>query len=218
LPNYFLRIDQTTIGDHPRLLATDEVYYLYEYTSGQDYSYGTTNNLISNLKKKPSRRLLPDYKYKARAIQSCAQDLASAINHEWLKTATLVPVPPSKARDHPDYDDRIAQICRAIPVAFPVDVREMVIQTASMDAAHEAPVRPSVEDLLSVYQGVEPLTVPTPTRLAIVDDVLTAGTHYRAMNTMLTQRFPGVPIVGMFIARRIFPQSDPFADFDFNLP
>lgn len=218
MPSYFTRIDESTIGDHPRLLASDEVYYLYEYTSGQNYTYGATNNLISNLKKKPSRRLLPDYRYKMRDMDQCARDLAQAINPEWLNGATLVPVPPSKAREHPDYDDRMAQICRSIPAAVQVDVREMILQTASMEAAHESPARPTVEDLLEVYRGVDALTVPIPRRIAIVDDVLTAGTHFRAMHTMLTRRFSGVPVVGMFIARRIFPQIDPFADFDFNLP
>jgi hypothetical protein len=43
--------------------------------------------------------------------------------------------------------------------------------------------------------------------MAILDDVLTAGTHFRAMSIVLSQRFPGVPIVGLFIARRVFPPA-----------
>lgn len=92
----------------------------------------------------------------------------------------------------------------------------MIVQTESMDAAHECHVRPTVEELLAIYQWAEELTEPKPRRIAIIDDVLTAGTHFRALHTMLTGRYPGVPIVGMFIARRIFPQNDPFEDFDFT--
>lgn len=209
MPNFFTRIDETTIGDHPRLTLADEIYYLFEYTSGRNYSFGATNNLISNLKKKPSRRLQPDYRYKLRSMRDCAQDLSGAISHGWLNGATLVPVPPSKARNDPDYDDRMAQICRAIPVDFALDVRELIIQTQSIQAAHESDVRPTVEDLLAIYQIDETLTAPGPQRIAIVDDVLTAGTHYRAMHTLLSGRFPGTPIVGMFIARRVFPEIDP---------
>jgi len=40
--------------------------------------------------------------------------------------------------------------------------------------------------------------------------VLTAGTHFVAMKTTLSRRFPGVSISGFFIARRVFP--DPFAE------
>jgi len=213
LPNLFSRIDETTIADHPRLHATDEIYYLFEYTSGRNYAFGATNNLISNLKKKPSRRAQADYKYKLRAMRECAANLSGAINHGWLNGATLVPVPPSKARTHPDYDDRMAQICRAIPVDFAVDVRELVVQTQSTEAAHESNFRPTVEELLAIYQIDENLTVPAPNRIAIVDDVLTAGTHFRAMHTVLSARFPGIPTVGMFIARRVFPENDPAADF-----
>ena len=44
--------------------------------------------------------------------------------------------------------------------------------------------------------------------IMIVDDVLTAGTHYRAMQTVLSQRFPGVPINAIFMARRVFPPEE----------
>jgi adenine/guanine phosphoribosyltransferase-like PRPP-binding protein len=90
----------------------------------------------------------------------------------------------------------------------------LVVQTTSTDAAHESNDRPSVEELLEIYEIAEDLTQPAPRRIAIVDDVLTAGTHYRAMHTILSQRFPGIPIVGMFVARRIFPQIDPAEEFD----
>lgn len=207
MPN-FSQIDDTTIGDHARLLASDRIFYLFEYTSGRDYSFSATNGLISNLKKKPSLKLTPQYKYKLRAIRACGHHLSGAINHDWLDGATLVPVPPSKAAGHADYDDRMAEICAAIPAQFALDVRKLVVQTQSTDAAHESDHRPSVEELLALYEIDEVLTAPPPTRIAIIDDVLTAGTHYRAMHIKLAERFPGVPLVGMFIARRVFPQID----------
>lgn len=97
----FSKIDDSNRADHVRLEPEDEVYYLFEYTSGTSYSFSTTNQLIFNLKKKPSRAHLPDYKYKGRAISECAHALGSAIKPEWLKDATLVPVPPSKAKGDP---------------------------------------------------------------------------------------------------------------------
>lgn len=202
------QIDDTTRGDHTRLLPTDVCYYLFEYTSRRGYDFSSTNNLISNLKKKPSTRNSPAYRYKGVAIQSCSTSLRGVINPNWISTGTIVPVPCSKAPDHPDYDDRMERICRGIsPTA---DVRKLVIQTASTVASHEVGdgQRLSVDDLLSVYQINESLAEPNPTSIAIVDDVLTVGTHYRAMHTILSQRFPNAKIYGIFIARRIFP--DPF--------
>jgi predicted amidophosphoribosyltransferase len=121
-----------------------------------------------------------------------------------------VPVPGSKAADHPDHDDRMERICRLMRQP-PPDVRALVRQAASTAAAHEAAQgdRVTVEALLELYAIDEAHTAPAPQAIAIVDDVLTAGTHYRAMHRVLANRFPGVPIIGLFVARRVFP-ADPF--------
>lgn len=203
-------IDDTTRGDHTRLLASDTCYHLFEYTSRKRYDFSATNNLISNLKKKPSTAHLPSYKYKGKAIEQCSAALREVLNPKWLNTGTLIPIPCSKANNHADYDDRIERICRGISSA--VDVRSIVRQTASTTASHEAEDgdRLTVDDLLAVYQIDEAVASPIPKSIAIVDDVITAGTHYRAMHTVLTARYPKVPIYGIFIARRVF--ADPFED------
>jgi hypothetical protein len=127
----FREIDDQNRGDHFHLTAADECYFLREYTSGRDYKFGETNNLVSNLEKKPSR--LKARPYKKAAITQCARELSAALNVRWLRAGTLVPIPPSKARRHPDYDDRIPQVCRAIRTDPPVDIE----QTESLQAAHE---------------------------------------------------------------------------------
>jgi hypothetical protein len=72
----------------------------------------------------------------------------------------------------------------------------------------ESGQRPSIDDLLALYQVDEALAQTTPESILVVDDVLTAGTHYWAMQTVLSRRFPGVPIHAMFIARRVFPPDE----------
>ena len=212
MPARFQKIDDQNRGDHYHLTDDDECYFLYEYTSGQNYQFSTTNSLISNLKKKPSLAATPQYRYKRQALQTCAAAFGEAINAQWLASATLVPVPPSKARADPEYDDRMLQICRSIPTAgFTADVRELVTQIVSLPAAHEGQ-RPTIDELLAVYQIDEAQAQPAPQRIGIVDDVLTAGTHYCAMKSTLQARFPGVPVVGFFIVRRVF--ANPFDDVE----
>ena len=139
--------------------------------------------------------------------------MGEALNPKWLADATLVPIPSSKARGHPEYDDRITKICRAIPSDNPVDIREIVTQTESLEADHETTgTRTTVDDLLAVYQIDETKVQPAPKSIGIIDDVLTNGRHFRAMKTILQKRFPNVPIYGIFVARRVFP--DPFEDFE----
>jgi hypothetical protein len=167
---------------------------MFEYTSGKKYDYSATNNLISNLKKKPGSSSSAELRYKADAIQQCAAWISTAVNLEALPNWTIVPVPPSKHSTDPAYDDRMLRICNLIRAKSPLDIRELVVQSASTVAAHEVGTgqRLTVSGLTELYS-------------IIVDDVLTAGTHYRAMHTVLSQRFSGVPINGIFIARRVFP-------------
>jgi predicted amidophosphoribosyltransferase len=205
-----LEIDAQSRPDHSNLTPGDDCYYLYEYTSRKGYSFSATNNLISNLKKKLGT---PGYQYKVRAIGAAAQDLATAINSKWLDGATLVPIPPSKAKGDPGYDDRMLQVCRLIrPKPPPLDVRELVVQRNSLPAAHESQQRPAVDDLLREYEIDERLVNPAPQRLGVFDDVLTVGTHFVAMKRLLASHFPGVAVSGFFIARRVFPNV--FEEFD----
>jgi hypothetical protein len=198
-----LTIDDQSRPDHSNLTPSDDCYYLYEYTARKGYSFSATNNLISNLKKKLGN---PGYHYKVRAIGDAARDLGAAINSKWLDGATLVPVPPSKAKNDPAYDERMVQVCRLIRRApLPFDVRELVLQRHSLAAFHETQHRPTVDDLLREYYIDENLVDPQPLWIGVFDDVLTVGTHFVAMKRVLSARFPGVPISGFFIARRVSP-------------
>lgn len=188
---------------HPRLTVDDKCVFLFEYTSGKRWDFSSTNGLISTLKRKPGQK---GQYYKNQAIARCGEMFRQTLSADWLQQGTLVPVPPSKALGHPEYDNRMERICRSI--GLNLDVRLLVRQRISTTAAHElgqAP-RPSVEDLIVNYEIDETLVVPTPKAIAIFDDVLTAGTHFKAMQTVLSTRFPGIPIFGIFIARRVFPE------------
>lgn len=199
------KIESGVLKDHVRLNEADECYYFLEYTSGRNYRYGKANSLISNIKKSPSSRNRPGWKYKQRDMAVCSEAFSKALNPDWLREATLVPVPPSKAKGHLDYDDRMLKIVQGIDIGFPLDIRELVLQTTSLHAAHESPDHRTTDtELFQVYQIDEKIASPTPTLLGIFDDVLTTGAHFRAMAACLQERFENVPIVGLFIARRVF--------------
>jgi len=183
---------------------------VYGYTAHKRYDYSATNNLISNLKKKPGASSIAELRYKAGAIRQCAFFIAAAVNRDTLPDWTIVPIPPSKEKSSSAYDDRLLRVCGLLDAPRPLDIRELVVQSQSTVAAHEAEAgqRPSVDDLLAIYQIDESIAHPAPKSILLIDDVLTAGTHYRAMQTILSRRFPGVPIHAMFIARRVFAPDD----------
>lgn len=199
-------IDDSNRADHARLQADDKCLYLFEYTSGRDYSFSATNDLINNLKKKPTASHA-QLRYKNGAINRCAAELRAALNPQWLDVATVVPVPGSKAIGHPDFDNRVERVAQFIRLGL--DVRPLVVQSETTNAAHEAAgvngERVTVEELVRIYRIDEALAAPPPRTIGVLDDVLTAGTHFRAMKIVLARRFPGVPITGIFVARRVFP-------------
>lgn len=207
-PIRFTQIDETNCDDHPHFQFGDKWLFLWEKTSGRDYSFSETNNLISNLKK-PVNSSPKQLHYKEQAIRRCARSIRKAINDKWLEVGTLVPVPPSKTLTDPLYDNRMGRVCELVWPGV-ADVRNLVVQNTSMQASHErgqGQQRITEDQLIAAYSIDETLAVPPPTSIAIVDDMLTAGTHYRAMHHVLSQRFPDARIVGMFIARRIFPDD-----------
>ena len=120
-----------------------------------------------------------------------------------LASMTFVPIPPSRTRDHPLHDDRLTQMLRAIRPEPALDVRELIVQAIDTPAAHSVTFRPGPQFIAAHYHLDEDLASPRPGAIAIVDDLLTTGAHFRAAKSVLTARFPGVPVLGLFIARRV---------------
>ncbi len=210
MPIRLSKIDELTRGDHTFLEPEDRCYYLREYNSRKGYQFSGSNQLVFNLKKPLDRRGQADWKHKGRAIQTAGRELREALdvlNPAWLGNSTLVPVPPSKTKSDPLYDDRIVEMLRVAGAGLELDLRELVLQRESTEAAHVAELRPRLTRLIENYRVDESLLTPLPRVLAIVDDVLTTGAHFKAVQTLLRDRIPAVPILGLFIARRV---PDPF--------
>ena len=205
----FRKIDESNIKDHRCLKEDDVCFYLFEYTSHKGFQYSSVNKLIINLKKDLRKISSLECEYKIKAITSCSKYFAEHLDPDWLRLATLVPVPPSIKKGEKGYDKRILQICKNIPVKFSINVKELILQKESIRASHSSENnRPSVKKLTQNYSFSDSIVLDAPSHIGIVDDVLTAGAHYRAMKNILSSKFPDASIVGIFIARRIFPPDN----------
>jgi len=205
LPLRLTKVD-TLAPDHWYLAEADMCFFLGEYTTGGGYQFSPTNQLILNLKKSVDRRGRREWHHKERAIQEVAAALRAALQ-ELLDRITFVPIPPSKAKDHPLYDDRMTQVCKAVRPRPPADVRELIVQRVSTPAAHESPIRPTPQDIAALYEVDIPLAHSPPGDvICIVDDVLTTGAHFVAAQSLLKRQFPATPVIGVFVARRVSPE------------
>ena len=215
-PQRLTKIDELMRCDHAHLNEDDECYFIGEYTARMGYAYSATNNLVLNFKKTLDRQGLSEWHYKEKAIKEAAAAFATALEPSVQKTldrVTFVPVPPSKARDDPLHDDRLTQMLNLVRPEPGLAVREVIVQECSTDAVHSSESRLRPDEIEAMYSIDEALTKPVPGVLAVVDDVLTTGAHFRAAQTVLASRFPATKIIGLFIARRI-PDTSDFDEFE----
>ena len=119
----------------------------------------------------------------------------------------------NKAKSDSLYDDRMTRMLRAIRESPPLDVRELIMQASSTAAVHDQAVRPQPDDIAGLYTIDRRQREPAPSAIALCDDVLTTGAHYRAALSVVQQAFPGVRVIGLFIARRV-PEAMDFEAFD----
>lgn len=204
------KIDELSRRDHSYLEEGDHCYYFGEYTARESYAHSATNQLIHNLKKTMDKRGTPQWRYKGVAIAESARLLRSAVKAD--ARVTFVPIPPSKTKGHPLYDDRLIQILEATCEGRPAEYRELLVQRRSVAAAHLSEVRPTIDEVAANYQIDEALSHPEPQAIFVLDDVLTTGCHFKAAERVLRARFPRSNVIGLFIARRVPKSVDP--DFE----
>jgi len=207
------RIDETQREDHWYLTEDDHCIFLGDYNAGDGFAETTDqalNSTIHNLKKLPTD---PNARYRAQAVDRCVRAL-SVLNTEWVNSVTWVPVPPSKIKTDPSYNPKMLDVLRGVTAHGEMDVRELIFQQESTRTSHQSETRVSIDELVNVYRIDEGLSEPEPERIVLLDDVLTTGTHFKAMKATLQQRFPDCYIYGLFFTRRIPRSVDPYEDFD----
>lgn len=189
------KLDGAIMGDHYDLQATDRCYFWGEYTAGVGYNHSYTNQLIFNLKNGKASPF-----YRDRAKREVASNLLRIKNIELF---TFVPVPPSKHRDDHAYDDRLMEILRLCQAKDPdVHALELVTQRQSTEASHASDERMRPDELSQLYDVDENLLGTARDKLIIFDDMLTVGSHYRAMTSAIRRVSLEFSFIGLFIARR----------------
>ena len=205
LPTRFTRIDELTRTEHIHLNDKDECWFLGEYTARRGYAFSETNSLILNFKKSVDKQNSPEWKHKLDAISICATAFRRALTPDALTEWTFVPVPPSEAKESTLYDDRLLKMLISMSPDYGTDIREMVSQTESTSPSHLSEIRLQPDDIEILYELVEPTRKSSPNIIAIVDDILTTGAHFKAMKNILSEHYPNASILGLFIARRVIP-------------
>ncbi len=221
LSERLMQLDESNRADHRHLGPEDRCFYFGEFFARSEIAFSVTQRLIADYQCRPSlaaadpeRRAL-----KEQALTTIAAGLRAAIGPSGAEAYTWVPVPPALAIDHPDFDDRLSRTLRAAFAGLDGDVRPVLRYAGDADGDGEGDVehrkrRRSGPDALyrRLWVDVDAARArPIRAGLVLFDDVLCTGAHFRAAARRLLELRPEpIPIVGVFLARRIL--RDPSKD------
>lgn len=166
------------------------------------FGMSEANQRVFNLKKPMERRGLPDWHYKQEAIAVFGHDLASFLAKMPLRQheAVIVPMPTSKRRDDPLYDDRLVQACEIASELVGVPILDCFEVGESVSPSHMGGTR-------SVDAIRENLAIPEARQLerfdvcVLVDDVVSTGAHYAACWELLASVSPDLAVLAAFWAK-----------------
>ena len=205
-------IDETNRQDHYYLEKKDQCFFCLEYTSGGSYQKSQSNAFILNFKKSVTKRNnQAEYKYKIKAIEWAAIHFAHVFM-EYEVNSILVPIPPSKTKEHSEYDDRMLKMLKEVERKLKsknnshIQTIELVEQIKDMQSVHRSEDRPNVDTLANNYNvdnNSKTSKIVSGKVVFIVDDVLTTGAHFKAMQKAIAKYYSN-RTVGLFLARRIF--------------
>lgn len=199
-----VKMDEAALNMHSALTWTDDCYYLLDFTPRKRYGFHPDNDLIKNFKRRPDRSGFIALKRKEWATREIAYLLRSALAGVVdFAHSTIVPVPPSKVRSHPFFDDRVLQVLR---MACPADadIRELIVCRSDQEAVHERDNRPSLPELFANYALGVVGSAPVRETVVLFDDVVTSGRHFVACRRCIREHFPERDVVGVFLARRLW--------------
>jgi hypothetical protein len=203
-------LDDSARIDHAYLTAADGCWCLAEYRPGSSYRVSEVNQLIVNLKCRPSIALADPRRmhYKNRAIDEVACALRAALSRSSVESATWIPIPPSRPARDADYDDRLQRILALAFGGYDLDLRRLLYQTEVTAPDHTTARRLNAEALYRVI-GLDRVLLalkPPRARIILFDDVLTTGKHYKCCERRLRETLADIPISGLFVARRVLPR------------
>ena len=194
------KIDELSLPSHQYLTPEDECFYFMNYTR-LDLGYTSENDLILNFKKRMDRQNRPaEWKWKLWAIRKISELFIQNLPPVTEPNTVFVPIPPSRVKTDPLYDDRVIQVLRNFCNSQPnAEFRDIITVNANMTPTHEAKMSP--DEIIPFLTIDKVLCAVQKEKIILVDDVITEGAHFKACQRLLQAEFRDSQIKGLFVAR-----------------
>lgn len=162
------------------------------------------NDLVQNFKKPVDRRSKPEWEWRQAAVRQFASELEAL---GLAEDVAVVVVPSSKLPTDTDYDNRFEDLLeqweklrtaasKSLRVEAPFH-RIQRVEPYHTSGANRVVAEVQGSFRWGSFQG-------SPSRVAIVDDVITCGTHFKACQRLIKQHAPDVEVWGVFWARTVW--------------
>jgi predicted amidophosphoribosyltransferase len=157
--------------------------------------------MLFNYKKTVDKRGLPEWHYKIHSIARFASELSELKFPPW---SILIPAPTSNRRCSKDFDSRIEDsILKLKEIRSDLLFQPILDMKQSVPSAH---ARGGSRNPFDIKQQVlvDSFSIEVPKIVFLIDDMITTGGHFRAFKDALTEKYPGLKVIGIFWAKHVF--------------
>lgn len=143
--------------------------------------------------------------YKEKAIKNCAEDMSIFLGNNMhvcpVNRTLLVPIPPSTPKNHVEYDDRMAQVCKLISKKLGYRFADCLESANYLGSLHKGDIPRDIDLIINNTIFHSEMITPDIRYVFLVDDQLTKGTHFKAMKRLITGKC-NVQVFGLFWAKQ----------------
>jgi len=185
------------------LNADDNCFYYRDYQASGGYQASESNQLVFNLKIAPQVETENSarWKHKLNAIEQCVFDFEQFFD-SFIRTNKslligVIPIPPSKVRSDPEYDDRMMVVANRLSDKYQqIDAHDAFERKASATPLHLGGTRRVSDAKDSMV--LSDIQLDRYDVVFVIDDVITTGTSFVAYKELINECYPSLVVAGLF--------------------
>jgi len=193
--------------------AEDICYYIWKYNPNSEVNE-SVHSFVKNFKRNPQELQGNTFfpKYKSQSINKAAHELSLICNrledNNKFKDSIWLPIPPSKSKADPLYDDRLVKVLESINSSFRLkfhDIFSTINSTESSHKSNERDVQLKIDNITCNSHGIELLK--NNANFIVFDDIITSGASFKALKTIIQSNNPDANVIGLFLCKTYYPNS-----------
>ena len=202
--SYVFKQADRRIYNIPYLEEKDRCFYLFDYIPRGKWHSSLGNQAIINFKRdKSSKDDQRVWYYRNKEIKKFARAIHAFIEYAKILNPVIIPLPTSKPRSSPNFNDRLDATIRQLKIINPhYDTRLCLDRRSEQTPVSCRGIR-DVDIIMQTSYIADKKPIAPDRQVILIDDVLTKGTHFKAYKCMVMEHYKisSDDIIGLFIAK-----------------